>query len=302
MIYAFGNPVYDEITTPRVRTDGRVLSGCSTNFALALARLGERVTLVGTIGKDHISEFEHAMKDLGIATVMSEANETGGFALHYYDDMGNRTLDVLGRAAPIDFVPPGVRKARAALVGPILGETDFEFILRLRRESEGILMLDPQGLLRTETEGTIEHIKPDGIEEIIGLFDIVKPNEMECRVLTGIDPREDAETAAREIFGWGPRLVIITLAEEGSVVFDGQTFTRVPAYPADCVDATGAGDTYAAGFLFAHLKGLPPDECALWGTATASVMIEHVGPDFPLTRGLAEQRVKKLAVADHVTV
>ena len=48
MIYAFGNPVYDEITTPRARTDGRVLSGCSTNFALALARLGERVTLVGT--------------------------------------------------------------------------------------------------------------------------------------------------------------------------------------------------------------------------------------------------------------
>jgi len=96
--------------------------------------------------------------------------------------------------------------------------------------------------------------------------------------------------------------VIITLAEEGSVVFDGQTFTRIPAYPADCVDATGAGDTYAAGFLFAYLKGLPPGECALWGTATASVMIEHVGPDFPLTRGLAEQRVKKLAVAERVTV
>ena len=58
MIYAFGNPVYDEITTPRASTDGRVLSGCSTNFALALSRLGEQVTLVGTIGRDYRDAFE----------------------------------------------------------------------------------------------------------------------------------------------------------------------------------------------------------------------------------------------------
>ena len=66
MIYAFGNPVYDEIRTPHVKTDGRVLSGCSTNFALALARLGRKVTLVGSIGADRAPEFREAMDKEGI--------------------------------------------------------------------------------------------------------------------------------------------------------------------------------------------------------------------------------------------
>jgi sugar/nucleoside kinase (ribokinase family) len=300
VIFAFGNPVYDEITTPRVSTDGRVLSGCSTNFALALSRLGEQVTLVGTIGRDYRTAFERDLHRAGIAAVVTEAPETGGFRLNYYDDRGNRTLDVLGRAAAIEAIPAGVEAARAVLVGPILGETGFDFIRRLRQATQGVFMLDPQGLLRRETGGAIEHVKTRGIEEIVGCFDIVKPNELECKVLTGIDPRKDAETPARMIHAWGPRIVVITLAEEGSVVFDGHTFTRVGAYPADCVDATGAGDTYAAGFLYARLKGHAPETCALWGTATASIMIEHVGPDFPMTRESVQERVNQLAAAQGV--
>ena len=54
----------------------------------------------------------------------------------------------------------------------------------------------------------------------------------------------------------------------------------------------GAGDTFAAGFMHAHLSGQSPVECAHWGTATASVMIEHVGPDFPLTGELAAESSK----------
>jgi sugar/nucleoside kinase (ribokinase family) len=295
LIYAFGNPVYDEITTPRASTDGRVLSGCSTNFALALARMGEEVTLVGTIGKDFGRDFDRAMRANHIEPIVSEAPQTGGFKLHYYDDKGNRTLDVLGRASHIDFVPPHVAEARAALIGPILGETDFDFIRKVRSVLTGVFMLDPQGMLRRETDGAIEHVKTEGIEQIIGLFDIVKPNELECRVLTGIDPRVDAETPARMIHAWGPKVVVITLAEEGSVVFDGETFSRIPAYPADCIDATGAGDTYAAGFMHAYLRKLPLEQCALWGTATSSIMIEHVGPDFPMTRANVEQRVSTLS-------
>jgi sugar/nucleoside kinase (ribokinase family) len=294
LIYAFGNPVYDEIRTPRVNTEGRVLSGCSTNFALALSRLGRKLTLVGSIGADRGSEFRNAMNREGIDSVLSEARETGGFKLHYYDDLGNRTLDLLGRAADIDFIPPGVGDAEGVLIGPILGETSFDFIRSIRKVTQGVYMLDPQGLLRHEIDGSIEHSKPKGIEEIVGLFDIVKPNELECKVLTGIDPRVDAAVAAKEIFSWGPRLVIITLAEQGAVVYDGEELSYVPAYPADCIDATGAGDTFAAGFMHAHLAGNSPVECVHWGTATASVMIEHVGPDFPLTGEIAAERAGKL--------
>lgn len=294
MIYAFGNPVYDDIRTPRVQTDGRVLSGCSTNFALALARLGHDLTLVGSIGADRGSDFRKAMEKEGIESVLSESPETGGFKLHYYDNMGNRTLDLLGQASDIDFIPQGVANAEGVLIGPILGETSFDFIRKVRQTTKGVFMLDPQGVLRHEREGSIEHSKPEGIEDIIGLFDIVKPNELECKVLTGIDPRKDAATAAKEIFSWGPKLVIITLAEQGAVVYDGDTLTHISAYPADCIDATGAGDTFAAGFMHAHLAGRTPEECAHWGTATASVMIEHVGPDFPLNGKIAAERAGTL--------
>jgi len=300
VIYAFGNPVYDRITTPRVNTKERVLSGCSTNFALALARLGHKVTLVGTIGKDFGASFHAALSALGIDAVVSESPETGGFALHYYDDRGNRTLDLLGRAKDIDFIPPETAHARAILVGPILGETGFPLIRKLRKASSGVLMLDPQGLLRTTDGGTILHFKPDGIEEVIGLFDVVKPNEVECKVLTGIDPREDARKAAEIIYSWGPGLVVITLAEAGSVVYDGRQFCRIPAYPADVVDATGAGDTYAAGFMHALLLGAAPQECGIWGTAVASIMIEHVGPDFPLTGEEASRRAETITAAAQV--
>jgi sugar/nucleoside kinase (ribokinase family) len=300
VIYAFGNPVYDRITTPRVNTQERVLSGCSTNFALALARLGHKVTPVGTIGKDFGAHFHRALSTEGIGAVVSESSETGGFALHYYDDRGNRTLDLLGRAKDIDFIPPETAHAEAVMVGPILGETGFPLIRKLRKSTDGILMLDPQGLLRTTDGGTILHFKPDGIEELIGLFDVVKPNEVECKVLTGIDPREDARTAAETIFSWGPGLVVITLAEEGSVVYDGLQFQRIPAYPADVVDATGAGDTYAAGFMHGLLRGASPRECGIWGTAVASIMIEHVGPDFPLTGEEASRRAETITAATEV--
>lgn len=300
MIYAFGNPVYDRITTPRVNTEKRVLSGCSTNFALALARLGHKVTMVGTIGSDFGADFHRALSELGIGAVVSESPQTGGFALNYYDDKGNRTLDLLGRAGDIDFIPPETGRAEAVLVGPILGETDFALIRKLRKATSGILMLDPQGLLRTTDGGTILHFKPDGIEAIIGLFDVVKPNEVECQVLTGIDPRVDARTAAETIYSWGPGLVIITLAEEGSVVYDGRQFWRIPAYPADVVDATGAGDTYAAGFMHGLLRGAEPQACGVWGTAVASIMIEHVGPDFPLTGEEASRRAETITAAAEV--
>jgi sugar/nucleoside kinase (ribokinase family) len=266
-----------------------------------MSRLGQKVTLVGSIGKDFGSRFRASLEADAIEAVVSESAHTGGFALNYYDDKGNRTLDLLGRASNIDFLPPGLRKASAVLVGPILGETSFELIRKIRQTCEGIMMLDPQGLLRTTDGDSIVHFKPDGIEEIAGLFDIVKPNELECKVLTGIDPREDAEEAARLIYSWGPREVAITLAEQGSVVFAGRDFRRIPAYPADCVDATGAGDTYAAGYMYKKLGGGAPYECALWGTAVASVMIEHVGPNFPLSREIVLERTRTLMAAESVT-
>ena len=81
MITAIGNPVYDYIKTQKIETDGRVLSGCSTNAALALTKLGEKVRLVGAVGNDFKAKFIEKLKSYNIEPVIVPSKGTGGFSL-----------------------------------------------------------------------------------------------------------------------------------------------------------------------------------------------------------------------------
>ena len=297
MITAIGNPVYDYIKTQKVQPAGRVLSGCSTNAALALARMGAPVRLVGSIGEDFREDFTSQLQALGIEYRIISSAQSGGFSLIYYDDFGNRTLDLIGRAAPIGRPDPSwYRDAEAVLIAPILGEVTLDDIRTLRADFGGLLFCDPQGLLRgADRDNRIYHEKVAGIEAVLGLFDIVKPNELEARVLTGIDCRQDPYRAARLIKSWGPRIVIVTLAELGSVVFDGTTMIDIPAYPVNLLDSTGAGDTYMAGFTFEFLRtGGDLRLAGCFASCTSSIMIEHTGPDFVMTEELIRQRHGRL--------
>lgn len=297
MITAIGNPVYDYIKTPRITPDGRVLSGCSTNAALVLAKLGQPVKLIGAIGADYRSEFEKEMDQRKILYEIHPSPESGGFSLIYYDDHGNRTLDLLGRADNIGKIDPAsYRDSKAILIGPILGEVSFDAIEEISKNYNGFFFCDPQGLLRIADENMrISHEKVDGIEKTLGLFDVVKPNELEGKVLTGIDCREDPYQAAHIIKSWGPGLVIVTLAELGSVIYDGKQFIDIPAHKADELDATGCGDTYMAGFTYEYLKtGGDLRRAGCFASSTSSIMIEHCGPDFEMTEAMIRSRQEKL--------
>jgi len=168
MILALGNPVYDYIETKKIKTDGRILSGCSTNAALALSKMGRELTLVGSVGEDFSKSFLADMKGYGIEAKALPSRESGGFSLIYYDDFGNRHLDLLGRAEPITAIDDDLlAKAEAVLIGPILREISFDLIRDIRRKFDGLFFCDPQGLLRGAGEdGRIYHEKPEGIEEI----------------------------------------------------------------------------------------------------------------------------------------
>ena len=191
MITAIGNPVYDYIKTQKIDTKERILSGCSTNAALALSKMGEKVRLVGAVGDDYKSRFISEMDNFGIETHIIPSEKSGGFSLIYYDDFGNRTLDLLGRAENITNIDRKLYwDSKAVLIGPILGEISFDDIATIRMNYDGLMFCDPQGLLRSaDSDGRISHSKPGGIEETLGLFDVVKPNELEGKVLTGIDCR-----------------------------------------------------------------------------------------------------------------
>jgi sugar/nucleoside kinase (ribokinase family) len=297
LITVIGNPVYDYIKTKKVNPQGRILSGCSTNAALALAKLGEPVRLVGAIGDDYKERFIKDLARYGIEHEIVPSKETAGFSLVYYDDFGNRTLSLLGRGDDVPFIDGGLyRDSKAVLIGPILGEVSFDNIRKIRNGFNGLFFCDPQGLLRGAYEnGEIYHKKPDGVEEALSCFDIVKPNEVEGEILTGINCREDPYEAARIIKSWGPKIVIVTLAELGSLIYDGEEFSDIPAYEVDLVDATGSGDVYMAGFTYEYFKtGGDLRRAGCFASATSSIMIEYVGPDFPLDEQTVRERQEKL--------
>ena len=296
MITAIGNPVYDYIKTKKIESDGRVLSGCSTNAALALAKLGEEVSLIGAIGDDYKTGFKKKLDSLNIKSEIISSKESGGFSLVYYDDFGNRTLDLLGRAANIGHIAQELYEdSSAVLIGPILGEVSFDEMRAIRRNFDGFFFCDPQGLLRNADEtGRIYHEKVEGIEDILGLFTVVKPNELEGKVLTGVDCRKEPYKAARIIKSWGPEIVIVTLAEQGSVIYDGHDYIDIPPYEVDLIDSTGAGDTYMAGFTYEYLKTGDLRKSGCFASCVSSIMIEQVGPDFVLIEEEVRRRQKTL--------
>ncbi|MFC2166485.1 carbohydrate kinase family protein [Acidobacteriota bacterium] len=294
MITCVGNPVFDSITTLRLKSDGRVLSGCSTNACLALSKLGMDVCLVGRIGTDFAKQFKNKMESYNIHFFVEESEQSGGFELIYTDTKGSRTLNILGDAGKIDIFPQKLSSSDWILFGPILMEIDLEYIKHIKTTTQAKIFIDPQGLIRFHSEGNIFHKKTGDIEEIASLSDVFKPNEMECQILTGIDPRKDYKTPAKILKSWGPKVVIITLAELGSVIYDGSDFFLIPPYKTDVIDSTGAGDTYAGGFLYALRKKYDLFKSGCFASSVSSIKIEHCGPDFPLTLEEVKIRTEQL--------
>lgn len=291
---AFGNPVYDRITTPATTIDD-VLSGCTTNSCLLLSRLGHDTTLVGRVGPNRQQHLIAEMQRYGVEVCLRPASQTAGFHVAY-DLQSNRTLRVLGDAGAIDHLPDGLQSAEAVLLGPILQETPAPLIERIRAHTAAPLFLDPQGLLRqVGSDGQVEHIKNPDLERIAPHCLVLKANEDEARLITGHDPRDNPTATAQRLRMTGCRIAIITLAERGSLIDDGQQQYHIPAYPTRCHDPTGAGDMYMAGFVHAFLQNqqdLLTAGCT--GAAAASLWIEHSGPDAPISLSDIEWRASIL--------
>ncbi len=302
-IVGVGNPVYDLIVTPWSKTNGRVLSGCSTNACLAAKKLGvKKVGLVGCVGKDFAQTFSLDMKrhDIEANMDMSRA-ETGGFHL-IYDEKGNRTLDVLGVAGKIgpSSFPKEFLDSSFILIGPILGEVDIELIQFLRSKSSAKIFLDPQGLVRKIGDnGRIVHsCDRDVIRRIIEVVDFVKPNEQEIETITG---EKDPLVGLQRLRSMGSAVPIVTLAERGSLLLDGDKLYRVPPFATThAIDPTGAGDVYAGSFITEYTRTGNLSEAALFASAAASIMVEQIGPDFRLT--LKDVQERKETICDDLTV
>ena len=254
--------------------------------------------LAGCVGDDFKAQFTADLARFGIDYEVYPSDMTGGFGL-VYDARGDRTLDVLGIANPVPQFPVAVAKADFVLLGPILGEISLGLAQKIRAATSAPILLDPQGFLRRiPGENRVEHYRNPEIDTVIPLCDIVKANEHEARLITGIDPyeSEDApERAVKRLHEMGCKIAIVTLAADGSIIYDGQELIRVPAYATNAVDPTGAGDTYAGGFMTRYSEGDGSlREVGFFASCVASVMVENTGPDFPLTRAEADRRTRVL--------
>lgn len=295
-LVGIGNPVYDIIITPYSRTNGRVLSGCSTNGCLAAKRLGlEKVGMIGCIGTDFAKRFSMDMKNYEIEACLDSAgSETGGFRL-IYDERGDRTLDVLGVARPINAkdIPEEYLDAKFFLVGPILGEIDLRLVEFIRSRSKATIYLDPQGLIRTiGSDGRVVHQCDRQIfTRVANLVDFIKPNEHESETITG---EKDPVKALLLLGEMGRATPIVTLAERGSLVLNGDELYKIPAFPTRAIDPTGAGDVFAGSFITEYERTNSLMESALFASAAASIMVEQVGPDFSMSPLMVEERRKAI--------
>ncbi len=291
-LVGIGNPVYDIIITPAIRTDGRVLSGCSTNACLVAKRLGmSKVGLIGSVGRDFSERFQLDMKKYGIETSLNaESERTGGFRL-VYDNKGDRTLEVLAVAEKITSksIPEEFLDSNFFLIGPILGEVDFELIKYIRTSTSSTIFLDPQGLVRSiGTDGKIIHkCDTDQFRKIAELVDFVKPNEHESETITG---EANPMLALDQLHELGVKVPIVTLADRGSVLLDSGRIFHIPAFQTNAIDPTGAGDTYAGSFIVEYDGTRSIVESALFASAAASIKVEQVGPDFHITQEEARRR------------
>lgn len=273
-ICCIGHITKDKIITPRQTV--YMAGGTSFYFSYAFSHLPQNVSfqLVTKLGEGEMKSVED-MRQAGIDVKVYPSSHTVYFENKYGDNQNDRTQRVLERAEP--FTVDEMREVNAGVyhLGSLLSD-DFSTEVVKYLSTKGKISIDAQGYLR-EVRG--EKVYPiDWAEklEILAHTDIIKVNEHEMEVITGLtDPRAAAKCLAE----WGVKEVCVTLGSEGSIILAEGKFYDIPAYePKEIVDATGCGDTYSAGYLWCRAQGMGFEESGKFAAAMCTLKLEHSGP------------------------
>jgi sugar/nucleoside kinase (ribokinase family) len=277
-ITVVGSIAFDAVQTPLGERD-RMLGGAATYFSLA-ASMFDQVNLVGPVGDDFGEEEMAVLRTRG-ANVDDVEHVAGGrtffWSGRYHDDMETRdTLDtqlnVFERFAP--KLSDTSRSAEVLFLANI--QPGLQLQVREQCERAQFVALDSMNLWID--------IARDELLEIIGRVDCLILNDQELRELTG---KPSLYTAAREVLGWGPSTVVAKQGAAGATLVTADSFFALPAYPLELVvDPTGAGDTFAGGFVgfIAGQAGGPLDDNVVrnamaYGTALASFTVQRFGTE-----------------------
>ncbi len=152
--------------------------------------------------------------------------------------------------------------------------------------TKGKITVDAQGFLRTVSGSEVFPNDWDDKKEALRYIHLLKASREEMTTITGeTDPHE----AALKLADWGVKEIILTLDQEGSLIYTKGEFTDIPAFPCiNLVDATGCGDTYMAGYLYKLCQGAPIYECGCFAAAMCTIKLQVHGP-FSATESAIEE-------------
>jgi len=277
-ITVVGSIAFDAVRTPFGERE-RMLGGAASHFALAASML-DQVNLVGPVGDD-FGDAEMAVLRTRGSNVDDVEHVSGGKTFFwkgsYHDDMNTR--DTLETQLNVfeHFEPKLSERSRDAEV-LFLANIQPGLQLKVREQCDAakFVALDSMNLW-------IDIARPE-LEQIISRVDCLILNDEELRQLTGAPT---TVAAAREVLADGPSIVVAKQGEYGSALITADDFFALPAYPLErVVDPTGAGDTFAGGFvgLIASQIGREIDGDVLrnamaYGTALASFNVERFGTE-----------------------
>jgi len=281
-----GSIAYDRVRTPFGERE-RMLGGAATHFALA-ASFFDEVRLVGPVGDDFVDL--DVLRTRG-SNVDDVEHVVGGETFFWHGEYGwdlNSRDTLETRLGVFESFDPKLSDASKAADTLFLANIQPDVQRAVREQSRAsFVAMDSMNLW-------IE-IARDSLVATISMVDCVILNDAELRQLT---EKPNLISAAREVLAMGPSVVVAKQGEYGAALITGDEFFSLPAYPLETVvDPTGAGDTFAGGFV-GWLAGHPGDYRAAmaYGTALASYNVEEFGTERVqrLTREEIEDRVQHL--------
>jgi len=268
-----GHITLDKVVTPKNTV--HMPGGTSFYFSHAIRNLKDiNYTLVTAIAESEMA-VANDLQSKGIDVKVMPSKHSVYFENIYGENQDNRTQRVLAKADPftVDYLED--IDARIYHLGSLLAD-DFSLDVIRFLSQKGLVSVDSQGYLREVREQNVYAVDWTEKKEALQYIHFLKANEHEMEVLTGYD---DVAMAAKQLYDWGVKEVLITLGSMGSVIYDGTTFHKIPAYkPKEVVDATGCGDTYMTGYLYKRAKGAGIEEAGRFAAAMSTLKIECLGP------------------------
>lgn len=273
-----GTVAFDALETPFGKTD-KIVGGAATYAGLAASYFYEKVKIVAVVGddfpKETIKEFNaHGIDTEGLQVKKGE--KSFFWSGKYHNDMNTRDtltteLNVLADFDPI--IPDSYQDCEYLMLGNLTPQVQQTVIKRLKNRPKLIVM---------DTMNFWMDIAMDDLLETIKMIDVLTINDAEARQLSG---EYSLVKAARKILTMGPKYLIIKKGEHGALLFGEDKIFAAPALPlADVFDPTGAGDTFAGGFIgymakvgtvnFNNMKN-----AIIFGSALASFCVEKFGTE-----------------------